>query len=51
MITRSSNLATNLLIERVTAARVQQLMRERGIEGMRGRRGVEDRRAQTCSKS
>ncbi|GBC78284.1 Beta-lactamase [bacterium HR08] len=45
MITRSSNLATNLLIERVTAARVQQLMREMGIEGMRVLRGVEDRRA------
>jgi len=45
MITRSSNLATNLLIARVTAARVQQLMREMGIEGMRVLRGVEDRRA------
>jgi len=45
MIVRSSNLAANLLIERVTAARVQALMEEIGASGMRVRRGVEDRRA------
>jgi len=45
MIVRSSNLATNLLIERVTAARVQELMETIGASGMRVLRGVEDRRA------
>ncbi|MCS6817327.1 MAG: class A beta-lactamase-related serine hydrolase [Blastocatellia bacterium] len=45
MIVRSSNLATNLLIERVTAARVQELMEAIGASGMRVLRGVEDRRA------
>lgn len=42
MIVRSSNLATNLLIERVTADSVQRLMRGLGTTGMHVLRGVED---------
>jgi beta-lactamase class A len=42
MITVSSNLATNILIERVRAERVTQLMKEIGADGMRVLRGVED---------
>ena len=45
MITESSNLATNLLIERVTAARVSELMRSMGAGDVRVLRGVEDNRA------
>jgi beta-lactamase class A len=42
MITESSNLATNLLIERVTARKVDELMRALGAPGVRVLRGVED---------
>jgi beta-lactamase class A len=45
MITWSSNLATNLLIERVKADKVNQLMRELGANGIEVRRGVEDIKA------
>lgn len=45
MITRSSNLATNLLIERVGANEVTQLIRGLGAKTMTVRRGVEDGKA------
>jgi len=45
MITESSNLATNILIERVTPGRVMRLMREMGARDMRVLRGVEDGKA------
>jgi beta-lactamase class A len=42
MITRSSNLATNILIDLVGAPRVQATLRELGADSMRVLRGVED---------
>ncbi len=45
MITRSSNLATNVLLEAVTAASVQSTLRGLGITMMEVRRGVEDGKA------
>lgn len=45
MITVSSNLATNLLIERVTPERVMDLMHTLGAEHIRVLRGVEDGKA------
>ncbi|NBB99280.1 MAG: serine hydrolase, partial [Bacteroidetes bacterium] len=45
MITRSSNLATNLIIERVTADSVQQTIERLGAERMQVLRGVEDIKA------
>jgi beta-lactamase class A len=45
MITESSNVATNLLVERVTAARTSELMGRLGAEDVRVLRGVEDGRA------
>jgi beta-lactamase class A len=45
MITWSSNLATNLLIERVTAEKVNEFMRRLGTRGITVRRGVEDGKA------
>ena len=45
MITSSSNLATNILIERVGAPRVMELMRETGARNIRVLRGVEDGKA------
>lgn len=42
MTVRSSNLATNLLIERITADSVRATMQALGAEGMRVLRGVED---------
>lgn len=45
MITRSSNLATNLLIERVKAEQVNTLMRDLGANDIEVRRGVEDIKA------
>lgn len=45
MIANSSNLATNLLIERVTAARVMSLMKRLGAPNMKVLRGVEDGKA------
>jgi CubicO group peptidase (beta-lactamase class C family) len=45
MITESSNLATNLVIERVGAANVMVTMREMGASDIRILRGVEDNKA------
>lgn len=45
MITRSSNLATNLLMDYIGLKAVQQFLDETGIEGVIVRRGVEDMRA------
>jgi beta-lactamase class A len=45
MIDGSSNLATNLLIERVTAPSVMEYMREIGARNIRVLRGVEDGKA------
>ncbi|HEX8499535.1 MAG TPA: serine hydrolase [Pyrinomonadaceae bacterium] len=45
MVTESSNLATNILIERVTAARVTGLCRRLGARDIRVLRGVEDGKA------
>lgn len=45
MIVRSSNLATNLLMERVTCARVDAFIKELGIENMTVIRGLEDKKA------
>ena len=45
MIVHSSNLATNLLIEKVGAARVTRFMQELGTNGLIIRRGVEDNQA------
>jgi beta-lactamase class A len=45
MIIYSSNLATNLLIEKVGAARVTRFMQELGTNGMIIRRGPEDNKA------
>ncbi|MEP0548709.1 MAG: serine hydrolase [Rhodothermales bacterium] len=45
MITHSSNLATNLLIEHATADSVQQTIERLGTERMRVLRGVEDLKA------
>lgn len=45
MIVRSSNLATNLLIDYLGVDRVQRFLEEHFIEGLKIRRGVEDERA------
>jgi beta-lactamase class A len=45
MIVRSSNLATNILIEKVGARNVDDFVRALGIEGVTIRRGVEDNAA------
>jgi beta-lactamase class A len=45
MITESSNLATNILIERVSPARVMELNRRLGAREMKVLRGVEDGKA------
>jgi beta-lactamase class A len=45
MITASSNLATNLLIETVGAERTTQTMRRYGADSIQIRRGVEDMKA------
>jgi beta-lactamase class A len=42
MIVRSSNLATNILIEKVGARNVDEFVRALGIEGVTIRRGIED---------
>jgi beta-lactamase class A len=48
MIVRSSNLATNLLIEQIGASRVQDLMLSLGAYRIKVRRGVEDDKAFTA---
>ena len=45
MIVRSSNLSTNLVIERIGAPRVMELMRRIGANDIRVLRGVEDDKA------
>ena len=45
MIVRSSNLATNILIEKVGTQNVNSFIEMLGIEGVRVRRGVEDHAA------
>ncbi|MCS4116041.1 beta-lactamase class A [Salinibacter ruber] len=45
MITASSNLATNILIEKVGAERTTQTMRRYGTDSIHVRRGVEDMKA------
>lgn len=45
MIVRSSNLATNILIEAVGTQRVNQFIHSLGIQGVTIRRGVEDKAA------
>ncbi len=45
MIIMSSNLATNLIIDKVGATNVQQTMRNMGTKNMQVLRGVEDNRA------
>jgi len=45
MITKSSNLGTNLLVDVVGIATIQQALDELEIDGMRVLRGVEDQRA------
>ena len=45
MIIRSSNLATNLLMERVACARVDAFIKELGIADMTVIRGLEDKKA------
>jgi beta-lactamase class A len=45
MIVRSSNLATNILIEKVGTKKIQKFIQWLGIEGVTIRRGVEDSKA------
>ena len=45
MIVRSSNLATNILIEKAKAENVMKLMRQLGAKDIQVRRGVEDTKA------
>lgn len=45
MITVSGNLATNILIEKVGAQYINELLRSRGVEGINVLRGVEDIKA------
>jgi beta-lactamase class A len=45
MIVKSSNLATNILLEKVGVKRVNQFVQELGIEGVHIIRGIEDKAA------
>src|SRR5207249_1349545 len=45
MITRSSNLATNLLLDFIGLNAVREVLDEAGLDGIRIQRGVEDERA------
>ena len=45
MITESSNLATNLLVEKVSAASTTAFMKDLGADGLKVLRGVEDGKA------
>jgi len=51
MITRSSNLATNLLIERLGVANIQKAISRLNAEGMALLRGVEDSKAFQAGKN
>lgn len=45
MIVRSGNLATNILLEKVSAKKVNDFIQTLGIEGIMFRRGIEDKAA------
>jgi beta-lactamase class A len=45
MIVSSSNLATNLLLDYITVAQAQRVLRDAGITGLDLRRGVDDQKA------
>jgi beta-lactamase class A len=45
MITQSSNLATNILVERVTPEAITAFMKQLGADGLKVLRGVEDSKA------
>jgi beta-lactamase class A len=45
MITSSSNLATNLLLDYVSVEEAQRVLREAGVRGIELRRGVDDTKA------
>ena len=51
MITSSSNLATNLLLDYLSVAEAQRVLRDAGVSGMELRRGVDDAKAhaQNCN--
>jgi beta-lactamase class A len=51
MITTSSNLATNLLIQLVTPPKIMSLLKEAGANDMRVLRGVEDSKAFAAGKN
>jgi beta-lactamase class A len=51
MINQSSNLATNIVIEKVKAEKVRKLMEEIGAKDMRVLRGVEDLKAYEAGKN
>lgn len=51
MITKSSNMATNILIEKAKATEVMKLMRRLGIEEIEVLRGVEDLKAYNLGKN
>jgi beta-lactamase class A len=51
MINQSSNLATNIVIEKVKAEKVRKLMEEIGARDMRVLRGVEDLKAYEAGKN
>ena len=51
MIVKSSNLATNLLIGRISLSRINALLHETGIEGTAVLRGIFDSRAQQAGIS
>ncbi|WP_158857703.1 serine hydrolase [Lunatibacter salilacus] len=51
MITKSSNLATNILIEKVDAKKVTQTMRDLGAADIEVLRGVEDQKAYDADMS
>ena len=45
MIIRSSNLATNLLLDYTTVEEAQRVLRDAGVNGIELRRGVDDTKA------
>src|SRR5438067_5351828 len=45
MIVRSSNLATNLLLDYLSIEQIQRVLDEAKLDGIKARRGVEDERA------
>jgi len=51
MVTQSSNLATNILVDQLGAAQVTSFMRDLGAEDLRILRGVEDNKAYALGKN